>query len=85
MKLDWNPPVGASDSIKKFIEKVLSVIEWEEFFLEGEWMLKDEVNRKVEPDWIQLMKEARDIGLSKEAVREFLQKEKGVNNEQFKK
>ena len=83
MKLDWNPPMGASDSIKKFIEKVLSVIKWEEFFLEGEWMLKDEV--KLDADWIQLLKEARNMGLSKEVVREFLQKDKTVNSEPLKK
>ena len=83
MKLDWNPPMGASDSIKKFIEKVLSVIKWEEFFLEGESMLKDEV--KLDADWIQLLKEARNMGLSKEVVREFLQKDKSVNSEPLEK
>ena len=83
MKLDWNPPMGASDSIKKFIEKVLSVIKWEEFFLEGESMLKDEV--KLDADWIQLLKEARNMGLSKEVVREFLQKDKSVNREPLEK
>ena len=83
MKLDWNPPMGASDSIKKFIEKVLSVIKWEEFFLEGESMLKDEV--KLDADWIQLLKEARNMGLSKEVVRKFLQKDKSVNSEPLEK
>jgi len=46
-------------------------------------MLKDEV--KLDADWIQLLKEARNMGLSKEVVREFLQKDKTVNSEPLKK
>ena len=46
-------------------------------------MLKDEV--KLDADWIQLLKEARNMGLSKEVVRGFLQKDKSVNSEPLKK
>lgn len=48
-------------------------------------MFNNEVNGKVHADWIQLMKEARDIGLSKKEVRQFFQKDKSIKNEPFKK